>query len=173
MRMVLNEPLPVEVTDLLARRRALGLDLFDEVWNGEYHMNAAPNIRHGRVESDLHAILRPLAKHAGLVPTGQFNLGDEGDFRVPDMGFLRHDATATWLDDAAVVVEILSPHDESWQKFDHYAAHGVVEIFVVDPAARSVRMFERRADSSTFDEVAASGLLAVDASTLEADIDWP
>ncbi|CAN5769836.1 hypothetical protein BH24ACT5_BH24ACT5_16730 [soil metagenome] len=51
MRTVLNGPLPAEVDDLLARRHDLGLDMFDEVWNGDYHMNPSPNARHGHVQA--------------------------------------------------------------------------------------------------------------------------
>ena len=47
---------------MLERRRRLGQDLFDEVWEGVLHMNAAPSGRHGDLESQLHVLLAPLAR---------------------------------------------------------------------------------------------------------------
>ncbi len=169
--MVLNEPLPVEVHDLIARRRALGLDTHDEVWNGEYHMNAAPNARHARVESQLHIALDQHVRAAGLFLVGPVNIGDdEHDFRVPDLGVLHVRTDEVWLDDAAIVIEVLSPHDESWLKFDHYGSFGVDEIFIVDPDAETVRIFARTADG--FDETGQSDLLDLAASALADRIDW-
>ncbi|MBO0835758.1 MAG: hypothetical protein J2P28_09590 [Actinobacteria bacterium] len=42
MSTVVLDPVPAEVEELIERRRALGLDLFDEVWAGTYHMAPAP-----------------------------------------------------------------------------------------------------------------------------------
>jgi Uma2 family endonuclease len=72
---------------------------------------------------------------------------------------------------AAIVVEILSPEDETWQKLQFYAAHGVDEVLMIDPASHSVRWLAplageyRPADQST--------LLDVPASALAERIEWP
>ncbi len=42
---------PAEFAALLERRRRLGQDLFDEVWEGVLHVNPTPSGRHGAVES--------------------------------------------------------------------------------------------------------------------------
>ncbi len=173
MRMVLNEPIPVEVTDLLARRRALGQDTHDEVWNGEYHMNAAPNAQHARLEVSLHVVLHGLTEAAGLHLVGAINVGnDQFDFRVPDTAVLRHRTDEIWLDDAAIVVEILSPHDESWEKFEHYARFGVVEIFIVDPDVETVQIFVRSDDDTGFAAEQSSSLLGIAAADLTSRLDW-
>ena len=39
---------------------------------------------------------------------------------------------------AAVVVEVVSPDDETYEKSGFYAAHGVDELIVADPAGRSL-----------------------------------
>ncbi|MGZ6623848.1 MAG: hypothetical protein ACXVHD_30075, partial [Solirubrobacteraceae bacterium] len=75
MRTLVRDPLPPELEALLERRRRLGQDLFDEVWEGVLHMNPAPSGSHGDLESQLHVLLSPLAKVAGLRMRGQFNLG--------------------------------------------------------------------------------------------------
>jgi len=176
MRTVINEPLPHEVADLIARRQRLGLDSHDEVWNGEYHMSPQPHTRHGRAQLALVLELTPLIEAAGLHPMLEFNLGHSDDFRVPDLGAFRREYDAVWVDDAALVVEVLSPGDEAWQKFDHYAEYGVDEVWMIEPADRRVQIF-RRADLITPDpeptgefgpyvEVAHSDLLNVSAATI-------
>ena len=173
VRMVLNEPLPPEIHDLLARRRALGQDHFDEVWNGEYHMSPAPHGRHGLAEMEINAILRPHALDAGLHPIGQFNIGHSDNYRVPDGGYLRTPSVQVFFGTAAILVEILSPGDETFEKFDHYAEHGVEEIIVVDPATKTVRCFDRRTDGMDFVECARSTLLAVAMTDVEQQMRWP
>jgi Uma2 family endonuclease len=50
----------------------------------------------------------------------------------------RPGAAGTWLPTAALVVEIVSPEDETWEKLPFYAAHDVDEVQIVDPAERKV-----------------------------------
>ena len=75
VRTVVFGPPPAEISALIARRRALGLDTHDEVWEGEYHMAPAADVAHGWVDQQLAQLLAPLAAAAGLVATGPFNLG--------------------------------------------------------------------------------------------------
>ena len=44
VRTVVLGPPPAEISALIARRHALGLDTHDEVWEGEYHMAPAANV---------------------------------------------------------------------------------------------------------------------------------
>ncbi len=69
----------------------------------------------------------------------EFNLGDaEQDFRVPDGGLHRPGAAGVWLSTAALVVEIVSPGDETWDKLPFYATHQVDEILIVNPGERTI-----------------------------------
>jgi Uma2 family endonuclease len=172
MKTVVLGPPPAEVQALIERRRALGIDLFDEVWEGSYHVVPAPNAAHAYVDHLLVLLLDPYAKAAGLVGSGPFNLGEPDDFRVPDHGYHRGVPTGTWLPTAAVVVEILSPDDETYAKFPFYARHGVEEILVVDPSARRVTVWARVSDER-YEEVDASALLRVTATDLSGAISWP
>src|SRR6478672_4189153 len=87
MPTLVRDPPPAEFEALLERRRRLGQDLFDEVWEGVLHVNPAPSGRHARIEAQLLAVLQPLAAAADLTAVGQFNLGEnEHDYRVPDGG---------------------------------------------------------------------------------------
>ncbi len=141
MKTVVLGDRPAELERLIVRRRALGLDTFDEVWEGTYHMAPAARFRHAYLDDAVAVLLHPYAQSAGLVGSGPFNLGDKDDYRVPDRGFHRQLLYAVYLDTAAVVVEILSPDDETYDKFPFYAAHGVDEVLVVDADEHRVRLF--------------------------------
>lgn len=171
MKTVVLGPRPHELETLIERRKALGLDTFDEVWEGTYHVAPAAHPAHGFVDHALAVLLDPYARAAGLVATGPFNLGAPDDYRVPDQGYHRTFPDEVWVTSAAVVVEVVSPDDETYAKFAFYAAHGVEEIVVADPGGRSVRCF--RAEGGRFVEGAGSELLGVRADELSAGIDWP
>lgn len=146
MKTVVLGDQPPEVAALIERRRALGLDLYDEIWDGEYHMAPAPHPWHGIVDDEVAAAIRPRARARGLIGTGPFNLGGPDDYRVPDRGVLRSSSTDMYVSTAELVVEVLSPHDESWSKLDFYAAHGVAEVVIVDPQTTEVAWLARQGD---------------------------
>jgi Uma2 family endonuclease len=161
-----------ELTEWIARRRAMRQDLHDEVWNGEYHMAPAAHGYHGLLVIELALVLHRLAVPRGLVVGNAFNLGDDVDnFRVPDLGVHRQLQDLVWVPTAAMVVEVVSPDDESWLKFDHYAAHRVDEVLIADPHERTLDLFVltgggyERADRST--------LLDVSVADLHDAVTWP
>lgn len=162
MRTVVLGPRPPLLEELIERRRALGQDTFDEVWDGDYHMAPGPSAGHGRVDDELTVLLRPLATRAGLVRTGAFNLGSPSDYRVPDGGFHRGEPQGLFLPSAAVVVEIVSPGDETFAKLPFYAEHGVEEAVIADAATRQVRLWQRGTDGRLA-ETGRSDLLGVTA----------
>lgn len=171
MRTVLLGPMPPEIDALIAQRRALGLDIHDEVWKGDYHMAPAAHASHGDLDQQLAELLGPIARAAGLRGTGPFNLGERDDFRVPDRGWHRVRPFTAFVSTAAIVIEILSPHDETWQKLDFYAAHGVDEVLIVSPAGRSVTWLVRQ--EARYVETGYSGLLGAASRDLASHIDWP
>ncbi|MGH3471763.1 MAG: Uma2 family endonuclease [Nocardioidaceae bacterium] len=171
MRTVVLGPRPAELDALIARRQSLGLDTFDEVWEGEYHMAPAAHGWHGRLGHQLAVLLDPLAHRAGLIAMGPFNLGEPGNFRVPDGGLLRGSPGATWFATAAMVVEVESPDDETWDKLGFYASHGVDEVLVASPAGRSLTWLVRQGGG--YVEVEHSALLGPESAGLGARIDWP
>lgn len=168
------EPVPTEIEALIERRQALGQDRFDEVWEGVYHMTPGPSNTHAFVESEVAAAVRPHAMAAGFFPSGQFNLGEPDDYRVPDGGYHRQRLAGVRVPTAAIVVEVLSPGDETYDKFGFYAAHGVEEIFVADPATRSFEIWRRTGpDALTYSQTGTSDLLGVSATDIARSIDWP
>lgn len=170
--MVLDPP-PVEMEQLIERRKRLGQDLYDEVWEGTYHMAPMARIGHGWLQAQVIALLGPLAERAGLLVSGPFNLGQSDDFRVPDGGLHRGelDTEFVYLDTAAVVIEIVSPGDETYDKLPFYAAQGVDEILVVDPAERHVQVLVLAGDH--YQDVEGSTVLGIQAGDLKAAIRWP
>ncbi len=167
---LLGEP-PPPVRSWLERRRELGLDRFDEVWEGEYHVAPEAHGRHGDVDDKLAALLHPLARSAGLWGSGPLNLGGPNDYRVPDRAYLRERATEVWNPTAAIVVEIVSPGDETYAKLGFYHRLGVEEVLIVDPLHRTVEWYRRNA--SGFERAGNSQLLSITEDDLAARIDWP
>jgi len=167
---VLGQP-PAEIAAFLARRRALGQDRFDEVWEGVDHLAPMAHPWHGYLDTVLAELLGPYARQAGLIGTSAFNLGEPSDFRVPDRGYHRQLPASIYVATAAIVVEIVSPDDETWEKFPFYAGHGVDEIGTAAPAGRELRWFEL--GSEGYVETGSSSLLGVAASDLAAEIAWP
>jgi Uma2 family endonuclease len=171
MRTVVVGPRPAEVEALLERRRRHGLDLFDELWEGTLHMAPAPGVAHAIVADEVAAVLREPARRAGLRGSGPFNLGSPEDYRVPDGGYHRGAPTGSWVASAAIVVEVVSPDDETYQKFDFYFAHGVEELVVADPSTRTLRWWAR--GDGRFVPAETSVLLEVAVLEVAGSIDWP
>jgi Uma2 family endonuclease len=165
-----TDPPPV-VEDWLAQRRALGQDRFDEVWEGEYHVAPAPHRRHARLDDLLGRVLGPLADDAGLMGATACNIGSPSDYRVPDRAYFRGGSDEIWNPTAALVVEILSPGDESRRKLDFYVRAGVEEVLIVDPDERTVEWLARGRDG--FEAADGSAILVLETGELRGVIDWP
>jgi Uma2 family endonuclease len=171
MTTVILGPPPAEVEALIAQRQRLGLDGHDEVWGGVYHMAPNAHSRHGRLESELQFVLRPLVKARGWTLTTAFNLGGSPtSFRVPDIGVFAEPPDAMYVPTALIVGEVLSPDDETFAKIPYYQAHGVQELFVVDPATRTIEVHRLQ---GTVRVVAESALLGVATAKLAEQIEWP
>ena len=172
MPTLVMDPPPAELEALLERRRRLGLDHHDEMWEGVLHMNPAPHGRHHRIQQQLAELLGPLALDAHLIAAmGEFNLGAPDDYRVPDGAIHRPGPDQMYYPTAALVVEIVSPGDESWEKLPFYAAHNVDEILIVDPATRSIGWLALHGDE--YQPTEHSGLIDLSVSDLTKQIDWP
>jgi Uma2 family endonuclease len=156
----------------IERRRCLGIDGRDEVWAGVYRMIPPPSFAHQRVGEQLSRLLAAPARAAGLTALiREFGIGAPEDFRVPDGGLLRGEVDGVWQPTAALVLEILSPCDKTWQKLAFYAAHGVQELLIVDPRARSVRWLGLR--GGRYEPIERSDLIEMSAEELARQIEWP
>jgi Uma2 family endonuclease len=173
MSTLVLDPATPELEALKERRRRAGLDRLDEVWEGVLHMVPAPSRKHAKIAQQLAVALDAPARDAGLEPTmHEFNLGrSEQDFRVPDGGLHRPGGNEMWHPTAALVVEIVSPEDESWEKLPFFAAHGVDEVLIVDSDKHSVHWLARSGEE--YREVKRSGLIELGPAELAERIEWP
>lgn len=124
---------------LLEERARLGLDRFDELWIDDervIHVVPAPQSRHQLIEAGLLEELRPAARARGLTAlnnTGVHPPGGE-QYRIPDIAVfdVDHLSRRGLEGNAAAVVEIVSPGDESWAKVPYYLDVGCGEVVLIE-----------------------------------------
>jgi len=128
----------------LEERHRLGQDKADELWEGVLHMVPPPAEVHSCVQTDLVVALSLLTRSRGwrvYVECGLF--GAEKNYRVPDLILARPDHRSTrGVEGAELVVEVLSPDDESRDKLPFYARMGVREVWLIEPATRAFEILE-------------------------------
>jgi Uma2 family endonuclease len=134
----------------LDERARLGLDRFDEMWEGVLHMVPAPGLWHQRIGSRLHLFLGPILLQRGievLYETGVHEPGSQGqNYRIPDLVFFPTDRPDLLSDRGIVgaplvVLEVRSPDDETYDKFDFWAKLRVPEIVVISPESRQAEVY--------------------------------
>jgi Uma2 family endonuclease len=173
MPTLVKDPPPAGFEELLERRRELGQDLLDEVWEGVYVMNPAPSEGHADVAQQLAEMLGPTARGAGLWPRMSiFNLGEPDDYRVPDGALLRERLNRVRVPTAALVIEIVSPGDDTWKKVPFYATHGVDELLIVDLQKRRVDWLGLE-PSGEYRPLERSRLIELGPAKLAERLDWP
>lgn len=91
------------------------------------------------------------------------------DFRIPDSGVFATGPDTTFVPTAVLVLEVVSPDDETFEKFGFYAAHGVQEIFTADPREQRVRIWA----GDGYDEADISLVLKTTAAALTSAVRWP
>jgi len=168
---VILDPHTPEAEALIESRRSTGADRYDEVWEGVYHMNSAPRGRHQFLVPELVGLLRPVVRRHGLTLVDGVNIGTPDNFRIPDLVVLREYADDVYFPTAELVVEVLSPHDDTPKKLPFYLARGVAELVVADPVARTIEWF--RADGAAWVPVDRSALLDVGTAELAMEVEWP
>ncbi len=139
--------------EMLDRRHSWGADRHDEVWRGVLHLELLRS--HADLAQELGELLSPPARSAGMtVAMGECNFGEaEHDAHELD-GALR-------LTSVELVVEIVTPDENGWEKLPFYAAHHVDELVIVDPAERKVHWLALDEDGG-YQAVERSGLIDLD-----------
>lgn len=134
----------------LTERARLGLDRYDESWEGVLHMVPAPGFQHQKLGTKLVAFFEPLLAGRGIELQYETEVhrpgGEVTDYRIPDLVFFRADqpglVTERGLEGAPLaILEIRSPNDETYEKFDFWAKLGVPELIVLGPQARSAEVY--------------------------------
>jgi Uma2 family endonuclease len=135
----------------LGRRRKIGLDRWDEMWEGVLHMPPAPLYEHQRIQSETNIFLVPLLslRKRGIMVPG-VNVFDESshieNYRIPDFSFVAEGRREIIAEDGIrggpdAVVEIRSPGDETYEKLGFYAKVGVREVLVIDRDTKKPEVF--------------------------------
>lgn len=173
VRTLILDPSSAGLDELVERRRRSGLDRLDEMWDGVLHMVPAPSGEHADITYQLAVQLGAPASAAGLFPAlGGFNLGDSDEnYRVPDGGLHRERLRGVWHPTAALVIEVVSPGDETREKLPFYAEHQVDELLIVDPTTQAVDWLAL--DDGEYRPVQRSRLIDLGPEELARGIDWP
>jgi Uma2 family endonuclease len=162
---------------LIARRRRLGIDRFDEVWEGVYVMSPPADIEHFGAAKDLAAVLTIVVKWAGLgevfagVAISDRKQDWKRNFRVPDVTvFLKgnpaEDCGTHWFGGPDLAVEIVSPNDRTRKKIPFYERVGTRELLIVD--RRPWRVTLLRLSDGKLHEIGQSTL--ADSQTLASEV---
>lgn len=146
MRALLLDPDP----KWLEERRRLGHDRFDEVWDGVLHVVPSPSTEHQRFESALERALYPIVTGLGLEIFHNLDLLDptkgDANYRQPDIAVVSpRDVKERGINGhAELVIEILSPKDESYDKLPFYEMCNIPECWIVHPVTRAFEVFVLR-----------------------------
>jgi len=121
----------------------------------------------------LVSFLGPLGDKAGLELTADVGIGSgERDYRAPDLAVHRPaDVEPQWHHTAALVVEIVSPGDKTYEKLPFYAAHHVDEVVTVDPRGQMVHWLGLA--GGEYQPLERSQLIELGPAELAQRIDWP
>ena len=120
---------------MLAERQRLGHDKWDEMWEGVLHMVPSASERHQSLKAELVVALRPAARrHGWKVTTDTGVFASDDDYRVPDLVVYAKEAASQRGVEGApeLVIEVRSPHDETYEKVPWYQARGAKAVLVID-----------------------------------------
>ena len=128
---------------LIRRRRRLGHDHHDEVWDGVYVMSPLADNEHQELVGNLTfcfyaSIATPaLGKVLPGVNVTDRASGWRKNYRCPDVVVYLNETKAEnkrshWLGGPDFAVEIVSRYDRSREKLDFYAKVGTRELLLVD-----------------------------------------
>jgi Uma2 family endonuclease len=130
----------------------MGIDRFDEVWDGVYVMPPLANLYHQDLVSDLTAILREVvvAEQRGRVHPGA-NVSDRRtnwkvSFRVPDVVVVLTNGRAIdcdthWYGGPDFLVEIQNSGNDAEAKIPFYSKIQVRELLLIQRDSRQVRLY--------------------------------
>ena len=137
---------------LRAERIASGGDRYDEVWENVYMMAPMPNHEHQLLVGRFTRVLDEVVTDAELgevvpgVNVSDRVAGWETNYRVPDVAVFLKTTRAVnhdqfWCGGPDLVIEIVSPHDQTREKLRFYEAIATGELLVVDRAPWQLELY--------------------------------
>ncbi len=184
MRVLFLDPLPPQIVELLEQWQSWGDGNHWEMWDGTLHVNGWPEptrppeivhragLARALLLTRLTELLNPLTDAAGLDFHGfGSNIGGPEDFRVADGVATREQQSGAWITSAALILEIISPGDDVWNKLPFYATRYIDELLILDPQKQTVGWFGLQHDA--YAPIERSGLIELGPAELAAKLDWP
>jgi hypothetical protein len=148
---------PSEAARMIARRRELGLDSYDEVWDGVYIMSPIADDDHQEIVGGLDGVLQAVIFFPGLgkvrpgVNISDRDKGWTDNYRVPELvvylpGNPARNRKTHWVGGPDFALEVVSEGDRSREKFDFYATVSTRELLLVDryPWALELHVLKRK-----------------------------
>jgi Uma2 family endonuclease len=138
--------------ELIRRRQELGLDKYDEMWDGVYVMPPLANNPHQTLVSLLLSVLQAVVMlpGRGLVLPGA-NVSDrrhkwEESYRVPDVVVVLPNSRAIdcvthWFGGPDFLIEIQSPDNDTEDKIPFFSRIKVRELLIIHRDSRQLRLF--------------------------------
>lgn len=126
-----------------------------EIIDGEYYVSPSPSFKHQNIVAELLTRVRTFVKerNLGWVVGSPCDVLSEHTIVQPDVLYVskaRGAIVADVLKGAPdLVIEVLSPSNRDYDehvKYKIYEKAGVLEYWIVDPQAQSVRIFRRTND---------------------------
>lgn len=163
---------PQIASQLIAERKAHGLDRYDEVWDGIYVMTPMASNEHQSLATQISAAIITVVdwRELGRTYTGA-NVSDRRhdwtqNYRIPDILVFKRNSNAEdcgthWLGGPEFAIEIVSPGDRTLEKLGFYAQVGTRELLVVDRSPWQLTLYRMNPDAklapvavSTFEQSA-------------------
>jgi Uma2 family endonuclease len=146
-----------ELRRIVARRRARGIDKFDEVWDGVYVMSPLADDTHQELTGLFYEVFQEANLPRGTRVRPGVNVSDRDDdwrrnYRCPDVVVFLPDTRAEcrgayWLGGPDLAVEILSPRDRARRKMPFYARVGTRELLLIDRAPWALELYRLEGDA--------------------------
>lgn len=179
MRAVMPEVPP----EILAWRKRTGADMWDEMWEGVLHMAPVPNRHHQDLEGSMETYLRlRWARPRGNRVYHAINVASPGgwpnNYRISDLVLLTPerfgiDRNEYFEGAPAVVVEIRSPGDESYEKLDFYARLGAPEVWIIDRDSKAPEVYVLRGGRYVQKAAGTEGWVLSDVTGIELRVGRP
>jgi Uma2 family endonuclease len=141
-----------DLKSIIRERERLGIDIYDEVWDGVYVLPSVPKRAHQKLVHDLDAIFDRVVVRAkrGESYPGR-NVSDrrtrwKRNYRIPDVLVVLKNSHCIDLDSHIYggpdfVVEIQNPGDDTEEKIPLYSKIRVQELLIVHRDKRRLRLF--------------------------------
>jgi Uma2 family endonuclease len=138
-----------------AQRQAMGIDRYDEVWDGVYVMSPLADVEHQVLVAKLIvAIQTAVGLDSPHKLCAGVNISDRADdwtqnYRIPDVAVFLEGTTAIlhgthFQGGPDFAVEITSEDDRSREKLPFYAKVGVRELLLVDRDPWALELYRLR-----------------------------